>query len=264
MYGATDAVAILEDLQHQKKQRQLESEDERREVDRGVSAEQVMSEARSASSKVSLAEIGHMSTACMGASEKEVKALAELLESAPPHMKELGYRFRCFLSHRRATGQGIAGRLFEKFRNEYCTFLDSESTFELHNLQMLIEKTNVVIFILTEGIFNKSLFCLLELLTAISSGKEIVLVRDLAFVLPSEPGEIAALCLPVLQGKMQRITACGDYKDEDAAAQHAESAVLWSANPRCCSPPRGGGRALAVAPSTFQERRRGAWLAPGG
>ena len=125
----------------------------------------------------SACEVGHMST-CQAVTDKEAKALAELLESAPPHMKELQLRFRIFLSHRRATGQarrqaptsrsrlpshslrratgqGIAGRIFEKFGREYCTFLDSEATFELHNLQMLIEKTNVIVFILTEGILNK-------------------------------------------------------------------------------------------------------------
>jgi hypothetical protein len=165
--------------------------------------------------------------------DKEAKALAELLESAPPHMKELQLRFRIFLSHRRATGQGIAGRIFEKFGREYCTFLDSEATFELHNLQMLIEKTNVIVFILTEGILNKSLFCLLELLTAIHHQKEVVLVRDLSYHLPMEPGQIAALCLPVLLGKMVRIKACGEqFTDEHAAARAIEKKLLDEASSR--------------------------------
>ena len=134
-------------------------------------------------------EIGHMSTACDDS--KEAKALADC-STRRRRPEGAGVRFRIFLSHRRATGQGIAGRIFEWSSSEYCTFLDSEATFELHNLQMLINKTNVIIFILTEGILDKSLFCLLELLTAIACEKEIVVAKDLTFSLPTEPGEIVS------------------------------------------------------------------------
>ena len=34
---------------------------------------------------------------------------------------------RLFLSHKRSTGQGIAGRLFEGLRKHYKIFLDSEA-----------------------------------------------------------------------------------------------------------------------------------------
>ena len=64
----------------------------------------------------------------------------------------------------------------------------------------------------------RSLFCLLELLTAIHHQKEVVLVRDLSYHLPMEPGQIAALCLPVLLGKMVRIKACGEQFTDDRAA----------------------------------------------
>jgi hypothetical protein len=81
-----------------------------------------MSEARDASGKMkaergepSACEVGHMST-CQAVTDKEAKALAELLESAPPHMKELQLRFRIFLSHRRATGQARRQALTSRSR----------------------------------------------------------------------------------------------------------------------------------------------------
>ena len=79
----------------------------------------------------------------------------------------------------------------------------------------------------------RSLFCLLELLTAIHHQKEVVLVRDLSYHLPMEPGQIAALCLPVLLGKMVRIKACGEqFTDEHAAARAIEKTLLDEASSR--------------------------------
>jgi len=235
MYGDFDAATVLDDLKRQEKQRALESEDERREASRDDGSNAVgkvlsIGGKMKADGAENACEIGHMSTACKDADSKEAKALADLLDTAPPHLKELGVRFRIFLSHRRATGQGIAGRIFERFSSEYCTFLDSEATFELHNLQMLINKTNVIIFILTEGILDKSLFCLLELLTAIACEKEIVVVKDLTFSLPTEPGEITSQCLSVLHNKMSRIEKCSSehlkFTDEAQAARVIEDTLL--------------------------------------
>lgn len=41
-------------------------------------------------------------------------------------------RTRGFLSHKRSSAQGIAGRIFQALRNDYKIFLDSEADFELH------------------------------------------------------------------------------------------------------------------------------------
>src|SRR5688500_12334826 len=64
-----------------------------------------------------------------------------------------------FLSHKRSSAQGIAGRLFQELKENYKIFLDSEATFNLHNLQLIVKYTGLFIFILSEGIFD-SFWCL--------------------------------------------------------------------------------------------------------
>lgn len=46
-----------------------------------------------------------------------------------------------FGSHKRSTGQAIAGRLYEGLRSVYKVFLDSEAKFKIHNLQKIVEQT---------------------------------------------------------------------------------------------------------------------------
>jgi hypothetical protein len=54
---------------------------------------------------------------------------------------------------------GIAGRIFQELRNDYTLFLDSEATFNLHNLQLIVKYTGLFIFMLSDGIFD-SYWCL--------------------------------------------------------------------------------------------------------
>mmetsp|Transcript_19729 Transcript_19729/g.27515 ORF Transcript_19729/g.27515 Transcript_19729/m.27515 type:complete len:997 (-) Transcript_19729:49-3039(-) len=103
---------------------------------------------------------------------------------------------RVFLSHKRSTGQGIAGRLYEGLKNDYNVFIDSEAKFKIHNLKMLVQNTDVFVFILTYGIFL-SHWCLEELKAAIASRKRIIVVRELAFnypeTLPDEWKEVESV-----------------------------------------------------------------------
>lgn len=46
------------------------------------------------------------------------------------------------------------------------------------------------------------------------------------FKLPTGKGEIAALCAPVLQGRMARIQQCGSFSDEQSAAQAIEATLV--------------------------------------
>jgi hypothetical protein len=66
---------------------------------------------------------------------------------------------RGFLSHKRTTAQGIAGRLYQALHQEYNLFLDTEATFDLHNLQILVANTDLLIFILSKDILL-SFWCL--------------------------------------------------------------------------------------------------------
>jgi hypothetical protein len=54
---------------------------------------------------------------------------------------------------------GIAGRIYQELRNSYNIFLDSEATFNLHNLRLIVKYTGLFVFILSEGIFD-SFWCL--------------------------------------------------------------------------------------------------------
>jgi len=94
-------------------------------------------------------------------------------------------RTRGFLSHKRSSAQGIAGRIFQALRNDYKIFLDSEADFELHDLEEIVKQTELFIFILSEGIFD-SFWCLQELKSAIACRKKVVLLRDVKFTLPKK------------------------------------------------------------------------------
>ena len=64
-----------------------------------------------------------------------------------------------FLSHKRTSAQGMAGRIFQQLNLDYKIFLDSEASFNLHNLQLIVKYTGLFVFILSEGIFD-SYWCL--------------------------------------------------------------------------------------------------------
>jgi len=90
-----------------------------------------------------------------------------------------------FLSHRQKTGQGIALTLWSELKNSHKVFLDVKSSFELHDLPTIVEKTKLFIFIITEGIFD-SKYCFTEFQTAISNNKSILILLDSNYSLPSE------------------------------------------------------------------------------
>jgi len=83
-----------------------------------------------------------------------------------------------FLSHKQATGQGIAHTLYISLTEKYKkkVFLDVRTEFDIHNLQKLIEKTKFFIFIMTEGILD-SYYCFLEFETAINLKKPILVIH---------------------------------------------------------------------------------------
>ena len=87
-------------------------------------------------------------------------------------------------SHKRSTGQGIAGRLYEGLKDSYKVFIDSEAKFKIHNLRKIVESTEVFVFILSNGIFL-SKWCLEELKSALDNKKKVIIVRELSFVMPS-------------------------------------------------------------------------------
>ncbi|KAL1510401.1 hypothetical protein AB1Y20_006710 [Prymnesium parvum] len=118
--------------------------------------------------------------------EELQKMQAELLQGAPKPLKQFGLAFTVFLSHRRATGQGPIGRIYQALKEDYCCFLDSEVKFKLHNLRVLVTACNYFLFYLSEGILDKSPFCLEELLSAIHTDRTIFIVRDLQYQLPTD------------------------------------------------------------------------------
>jgi len=97
---------------------------------------------------------------------------------------------RLFLSHKRATAQAIAGRLYEGLKGDYRIFLDSEAQFKIHDLEKIVKQTDVFVFILSRGIFD-SVWCLKELRQAIAANKKVVVIRDFSFNLPeSYPADL--------------------------------------------------------------------------
>jgi hypothetical protein len=93
-----------------------------------------------------------------------------------------------FLSHRQVTGQGIATTLrleILRLDPKLQIFLDVKAEFELHNLPLIVEKSKLFVFILTEGIFASE-YCLKELETAVKLKKKIFVVRDAKYAVPKE------------------------------------------------------------------------------
>ncbi len=85
-------------------------------------------------------------------------------------------------SHKRATAQHIAGRMFESFKEDYKVFLDSEVQFDVHDLEVIVSNTGnttknahylaVFVWILSEGYFQSE-FCMKELASAIQNKKKV-------------------------------------------------------------------------------------------
>mmetsp|Transcript_2885 Transcript_2885/g.10495 ORF Transcript_2885/g.10495 Transcript_2885/m.10495 type:complete len:703 (+) Transcript_2885:2-2110(+) len=154
----------------------------------------------------------------------------ELLAGAPPSLSRFsGLAFHVFLSHRRATGQGPIGRIFQALirHGDYRCFLDSDATFKLHNLRALVRACNYFLFFLSGGVLDSSPFCLEELLAAITSERIIFLVSDLSFALPDS---ISAAVRPVLRDRIGEDSLRENYgmgvEEAAAAIEHAIASRL--------------------------------------
>lgn len=115
-------------------------------------------------------------------------------------------------SHKRSTGQGICGRLYEGLKHDYKVFLDSEAKFKIHNLKEIVKQTENFIFVLTHGILL-SYWCLQELEAAVENKKkvrnhlikrlQIIVVRDISFNLP-----------PILPQEWQKVVDVLQHSDQ--------------------------------------------------
>ncbi len=77
-------------------------------------------------------------------------------------------------SHKRSTGQGLVGRLYEGLKDFYHVFLDSEAKFNIHDLKLIVQNTDVFVFVLTHGILL-SYWCMEELASAIYNKKQVTI-----------------------------------------------------------------------------------------
>ena len=125
--------------------------------------------------------------------------------------------------------QGPIGRIYQELKEDYRCFLDSEVTFKLHNLRVLVQACNDFLFFLSGGILDQSPFCLEELLSAIHSNRRIFVVRDLQFQLPSD---VKAIVADVMQsnsalGPVHIMEHYGWSIDEAAARVEAAIKEAW-------------------------------------
>ncbi len=60
----------------------------------------------------------------------------------------------------------------------------SEAEFDIHDLEKIVQNTDSVIFILTVGILESE-WCIKELRSAIRYQKQIIIIRELSFKIPS-------------------------------------------------------------------------------
>eukprot|EP00027_Filamoeba_sp_ATCC50430_P007122 CAMPEP_0168542912 /NCGR_PEP_ID=MMETSP0413-20121227/1597_1 /TAXON_ID=136452 /ORGANISM="Filamoeba nolandi, Strain NC-AS-23-1" /LENGTH=600 /DNA_ID=CAMNT_0008572813 /DNA_START=20 /DNA_END=1822 /DNA_ORIENTATION=- len=105
---------------------------------------------------------------------------------------EISTKTRAFLSHKRTTAQVIAGRLYEGLTKAgFNVFLDSEAKFKLHDLEKIVQQTDLFVFILSSGIFE-SVWCLKEVRSALANKKPVIVIRDTNFKIPAKfPEELA-------------------------------------------------------------------------
>eukprot|EP01116_Phalansterium_solitarium_P018237 TRINITY_DN4768_c0_g1_i2.p1 TRINITY_DN4768_c0_g1~~TRINITY_DN4768_c0_g1_i2.p1 ORF type:complete len:1097 (-),score=201.58 TRINITY_DN4768_c0_g1_i2:86-3376(-) len=105
--------------------------------------------------------------------------LPEFVADEDPHVIHKAV----FLSHKRSSGQAVAGRLFEGLKADFDCFLDSEARFKIHDLEEIVRRCDTFVFIMTDGILQSE-WCLKELRAAISGRKPIVVVRHIEYPIP--------------------------------------------------------------------------------
>eukprot|EP00798_Chlamydomonas_sp_ICE-L_P015172 gene15172-21244_t len=117
---------------------------------------------------------------------KETQSVAETrpLPALYPHLHVGGLTYRAFISYKRSTGSGMAGRIYQAVRQQYSVFLDSEANFKnVEELEGLVDRSLTFMLVLTPGYLD-SFWWLEELKAACKSSKKIIVVTDFMFQLP--------------------------------------------------------------------------------
>ena len=66
----------------------------------------------------------------------------------------------------------IAGRLYEGLKDDYKVFLDSEAKFKIHDLELIVQNTDLLVLILSAGYLD-SYWCCQELRAALKYKKPV-------------------------------------------------------------------------------------------
>jgi hypothetical protein len=104
--------------------------------------------------------------------------MRKLAGKVPLNLFNLGFQYNFFLSHKRSSGQVIAGRLYESLTNKgFKVFIDSEEFFDLHDLDHSVTLANVFVLILSKD-YPQSEWCLRELRSALINKIKIIVVED--------------------------------------------------------------------------------------
>jgi len=84
-------------------------------------------------------------------------------------------------------------------------FLDSETQFKIHDLEIIVSQTDVFIFILSKD-YVQSEWCLKELKTAIQHKKKIIIIRDFGYpIIQPFPEKAIEYLAPVTVDDVQKI-----------------------------------------------------------
>lgn len=97
------------------------------------------------------------------------------------------YEYHIFLSHKQLTGADLAARLkfeFHRLDPTLNIFLDVDDLNDIQDLDETIQKSKVILFLITENVFGSD-YVRKEIEMAARAGKKIILVRDENTPLPS-------------------------------------------------------------------------------
>ena len=76
-----------------------------------------------------------------------------MMEKMKKIVKNDQEKYSIFISHRRLTGQGIAGRVYQYFSPDHTVFLDTEANFNLKDLEKIISKSGLSFWVYENRIF---------------------------------------------------------------------------------------------------------------
>ena len=79
----------------------------------------------------------------LSCSNKNLSPLSKIIEIERTfdNYEKIIPRTRAFLSHKRSSAQGTAGRIWQQLKSDYNMFLDSEASFDLHS-----NHSNIIFF----------------------------------------------------------------------------------------------------------------------